>query len=115
MDPSIARNPWTEEEDTILINVWRQVGKRWNLISRALNGRPAVHCRNRWQSLLRIGKIDTSEDGNEFDPAASTNLEVDDGFLAALIENGEVSTLPISSTTKLNFMEDAAAVYGELI
>lgn len=32
-------------------------GRRWNIISGYLNGRPAVHCRNRWLSLLRAGRI----------------------------------------------------------
>lgn len=58
LDPSISRTPWTDEEDDVLIKMWRQVGKRWNLISKELKGRPAVHCRNRWQSLFRIGKVD---------------------------------------------------------
>lgn len=32
-------------------------GRRWNIISGYLSGRPAVHCRNRWLSLLRAGRI----------------------------------------------------------
>ena len=32
-------------------------GRRWNIISGYLTGRPAVHCRNRWLSLLRAGRI----------------------------------------------------------
>jgi len=32
-------------------------GRRWNIISGYLKGRPAVHCRNRWLSLLRAGRI----------------------------------------------------------
>lgn len=32
-------------------------GRRWNIISGYLNGRPAVHCRNRWLSLLRAGRV----------------------------------------------------------
>lgn len=32
-------------------------GRRWNIISGYLTGRPAVHCRNRWLSHLRAGRI----------------------------------------------------------
>ena len=32
-------------------------GRRWNIISGYLTGRPAVHCRNRWLSLLRAGRV----------------------------------------------------------
>lgn len=34
LDPGIAKSPWTEEEDRILLEMWRKVGCRWNLISR---------------------------------------------------------------------------------
>ena len=81
LDPGIAKTPWSEEEDRVLLDMWRKVGCRWNLISRGqsplsqvaqwrpisdprlcprthieLNGRPAVHCRNRYASLKRIQK-----------------------------------------------------------
>jgi len=75
LDPGIAKTPWSEEEDRVLLDMWKKVGCRWNLISRGrfspftacavafntrthveLNGRPAVHCRNRFASLKRIQK-----------------------------------------------------------
>lgn len=34
LDPGIAKTPWSEEEDRILLDMWRKVGCRWNLISR---------------------------------------------------------------------------------
>lgn len=34
LDPGIAKTPWSEEEDGILLDMWRKVGCRWNLISR---------------------------------------------------------------------------------
>lgn len=51
-----GRDPWTEEEDEQLLESLAKLGKRWNLISGFLNGRPSVHCRNRWLSLVRAGR-----------------------------------------------------------
>lgn len=34
LDPGIAKTPWTEEEDRVLLAMWKKVGCRWNLISR---------------------------------------------------------------------------------
>lgn len=34
LDPGIAKTPWSEEEDRILLDMWKKVGCRWNLISR---------------------------------------------------------------------------------
>lgn len=77
--------------------MWKKVGKRWNLISRELNGRPAVHCRNRWQSLLRIGKVDGSEQGLDFDYTAVCNDDAlaDDEVPSSPIEPVDVSFLLI--------------------
>lgn len=34
LDPGIAKTPWSEEEDRVLLDMWKKVGCRWNLISR---------------------------------------------------------------------------------
>ncbi|KAF9647371.1 hypothetical protein BDM02DRAFT_3117180 [Thelephora ganbajun] len=70
LDPGIAKTPWTEEEDRVLLDMWKKVGCRWNLISRELNGRPAVHCRNRYASLKRIQKS-LDPDGRSETPSAT--------------------------------------------
>ena len=54
---TIGRDPWTGAEDHVLIEAQEKHGRRWNIISGYLSGRPAVHCRNRWLSLLRAGRI----------------------------------------------------------
>jgi hypothetical protein len=55
--PTIGCDPWTDAEDHILMEAQEKHGRRWNIISGYLPGRPAVHCRNRWLSLLRAGRI----------------------------------------------------------
>ena len=99
LDPGIAKTPWSEEEDRILLDMWRKVGCRWNLISRGqfspfhklrndrrcltrvyphghteLNGRPAVHCRNRYASLKRIQKS-LDSDGRSETPLGKPSLD----------------------------------------
>jgi hypothetical protein len=44
-----------------LLEALEKHGKRWNIISGCIKGRPAVQCRNRFLSLQRAGKV--SEDG----------------------------------------------------
>ena len=57
----IGHDPWTEPEDLKLLETLANHGKRWNIISGCIKGRPAVQCRNRFISLQRAGKV--SEDG----------------------------------------------------
>ena len=56
-----GRDPWTGAEDLKLLEELALHGKRWNIISGTIKGRPAVQCRNRFLSLQRAGKV--SEDG----------------------------------------------------
>ena len=53
----IGRDRWTEAEDLKLLGVLEKYGKRWNVISRCIKGRPAVQCRNRFLSLHRAGRV----------------------------------------------------------
>jgi len=56
-----GRDAWTEAEDLKLLEALETHGKRWNIISGCIKGRPAVQCRNRFLSLQRAGRV--SEDG----------------------------------------------------
>ena len=56
-----GRDAWTEVEDSKLLEILQKHGKRWNIISGCIKGRPAVQCRNRFLSLQRAGRV--SEDG----------------------------------------------------
>ncbi|EPQ51731.1 hypothetical protein GLOTRDRAFT_48068 [Gloeophyllum trabeum ATCC 11539] len=53
LDPAISREPWTQEEDKILLEALRVHGQKWNTISTLLPGRASVHCRNRYSRLRR--------------------------------------------------------------
>ncbi|KAF9790346.1 Homeodomain-like protein, partial [Thelephora terrestris] len=53
LDPSIRRDPWTREEDVQLWSAFKEHGNKWHTVASALQGRPAIHCRNRLQSLQR--------------------------------------------------------------
>ncbi|KDQ54283.1 hypothetical protein JAAARDRAFT_87523, partial [Jaapia argillacea MUCL 33604] len=53
LDPAISREPWTSEEDKILVEALKQHGQKWNTISALLPGRASVHCRNRFSHLKR--------------------------------------------------------------
>ena len=53
LDPSISREPWTGEDDVLLMEIYEKIGKRWKDIASRFEGRPSVHCRNRVQSLIR--------------------------------------------------------------
>lgn len=53
LSPDINRDPWTREEDSLLIEKHRQFGPKWVKISKFFNKRTDAAIKNRWNILLR--------------------------------------------------------------
>lgn len=43
LDPNIKKGPWSELEDSIIVQAWQEIGHKWADISKLLPGR-YVHC-----------------------------------------------------------------------
>ncbi|ORZ19635.1 hypothetical protein BCR42DRAFT_410159 [Absidia repens] len=57
LDPSIDRSDWTADEDARLTTKFEEFGSQWQKIAQFFDGRPGLHCRNRWRKLQRIAQI----------------------------------------------------------
>jgi len=51
LSPKINKEPWTTEEDEILLANQKILGNKWASISKLLNGRPPLSVRNRWKII----------------------------------------------------------------
>lgn len=58
LDPSIKKGAWTEEEDTIILQNFIEVGKKWAEIAKRLGGRTENSVKNRWISLMKKYKTE---------------------------------------------------------
>ncbi|OHS96176.1 Myb-like DNA-binding domain containing protein [Tritrichomonas foetus] len=54
LSPNINNNPWTTEEDNLLVEKVNEYGTRWSLISLFFQGRTASTLKNKW--YYRISK-----------------------------------------------------------
>lgn len=51
--PSIRHDPWTHEEDIILVDKINQYGTKWSLITKFFEGRSDNRIKNRWYSYIQ--------------------------------------------------------------
>jgi hypothetical protein len=53
LDPELNREPWTEEEDSLLEEKYREFGAKWNKIGQFFLNRSDNSLRNRWMMIDR--------------------------------------------------------------
>ena len=53
LSPNINKNPWTEEEEMLLLSTIEQIGLHWVKIAKKLPGRTDIQIKNRWNVIKR--------------------------------------------------------------
>lgn len=54
LSKEITKEPWTPQEDKIILEKYKQFGKRWVEIAKHLPGRSGNNVKNRWYKYLAI-------------------------------------------------------------
>lgn len=52
LDPKVSKAKWTDEEDNIIFEKFKEFGPKWALISHFLNGRTDNSVKNRWHASI---------------------------------------------------------------
>jgi hypothetical protein len=100
LNPDVKKDPWTPEEDQVILNALHQIGTKWAEIARLLPGRSDNAIKNRWNSTL---KKRTAEDQSNVDPG-----QIDLNIAEALLKQ----QLQIDQTIPLLGSDPAAGVTG---
>jgi hypothetical protein len=51
LDPSLTKEPWSSEEDELLLDLYKTHGSQWSRIAKSFPSRTDVNCKNRWVVL----------------------------------------------------------------
>jgi hypothetical protein len=74
LSPTIRTDPWTDEEDALLLEKINDLGHAWSAIARSSNRRSSSDVKNRWFSQLRFHV--------RLDPATNSYVRTDAEFPA---------------------------------
>jgi len=53
LDPNINKAPWTQEEDSLIMELYHEFGSQWNRIASSLEGRTDNSVKNHFNSSLK--------------------------------------------------------------
>ena len=56
LSPNVCRDPWTPEEDNLLVQKFKELGSQWSTISKFFKNRTDVNVKNRWVVISKQSK-----------------------------------------------------------
>ena len=85
-------DPWTHEEDDLLVDLYGKIGPKWIEISQFFNGRHSNSCKNRWHRYIQK-KFLSGTYKRQTKPLFDENDIVDDSVIAdSLQQKGQPPT-----------------------
>lgn len=100
----LFRDPWTDEENEMILKSILNSGKKWSKISKQLNGRPENSIKNHYIKLLSQHKIEKNEDNDspEFRQKLTALLEKFTTPLSTVKNQPESDQKPLSNPKEKN-------------
>lgn len=76
LDENVKKEPWTKEEDQILLENYRGFGAKWAKFSKLIPGRPENSIKNRFHSVLKkLINSEKSEKNENFNEKGEKTIE----------------------------------------
>ena len=76
LDPTLVHDPFTEEEDKIILEKQEQIGSCWSKMTKFLPGRNPIAIKNRYNLLLRHRALENASKANGEENGKSENINL---------------------------------------
>jgi hypothetical protein len=111
LDPMLSKKAWTLKEDSIVFNLYFEIGPKWAMIAQCLPGRSDNSIKNRWNSSISK-RIEKKLENKKYEEKETRKQKKrKNQFKVARIdtkkqENQESSKLPICDPIKTQTDEE---------
>lgn len=65
LDPEINKGEWSYEEDLVLLQKHKELGRKWSVIAKQFKGRTENSVKNRWNTLIKSTKTTLGNTPND--------------------------------------------------
>jgi len=88
INPSLNKNPWTDEEDRLLEEKFQELGPKWQIIVTFFNGRSKNGIKNRWSNMQKHQEPETTVQTHSYESPKREVIEKEwsDSSLFAIFE-----------------------------
>jgi hypothetical protein len=104
LDPAIKTDPWSPEEDNVLIAGVRQFGAKWAEIVKLLPGRTDNAAKNRWNSTLKRRCDELAYHGHGVDGNIAELIKENTQLLTIQLDGGDAGMILPASLEQFQAM-----------
>lgn len=102
LSPDINKQPFSKEEDQLLIQKQQELGSKWEILTLFFKGRTSVSLRNRWKSLTKNKRVLQNQSTSKIKKKSPlSELNIDNLLSRSITKKVNLPPIPNNSKFKI--------------